>query len=297
VPTIRYAIVQAPSPLGLRTSGVKALPAALLANGLAEGIGARLAAQLDPPAQDPERDPETLTLNAHAIAQWSPQLADTVEAVLDQGEFPVLLGGDCTILLGSALALKRRGRYGLLFIDGHADFYQPAAEPTGEAASMELGFATGRGPALLANIEGRGPLVADEDVVVFGFRDGDQQVEYGSQPLPESILAYDLATVRAQGAAAAVQGALRHLTRPGLDGFFIHLDADCLDDAVMPAVEYRMPDGLRLEELETVLKAAVASGKAVGIEVAIYDPELDPGDEAGRALAGVLVRGLAAGQD
>ena len=58
------------------------------------------------PPKDPTPDPETRTLNAKAIAAWSPKLADAVEAVLDAGEFPVVLGGDCTIVLGSMLALR-----------------------------------------------------------------------------------------------------------------------------------------------------------------------------------------------
>jgi arginase len=94
---------------------------------------------------------------------------------------------DCSILLGTALALRRCGRYGLLFIDGHADFYQPEVNPNGEVASMELGFVTGHGPALLTNIEQRArPLVRQDDIVVFGFRDAEQQAEYGSQPLDKT---------------------------------------------------------------------------------------------------------------
>ena len=120
------------------------------------------------------------------------QLADAVADVIGRGEFPILLGGDCSILLGSTLALRRRGRYGLLFIDGHADFYQPEANPNGEAASMDLAFATGHGPELLTNLEGLRPLVRDEDVVAFGFRDAQEQREYGSQPLPPAVLALDL---------------------------------------------------------------------------------------------------------
>lgn len=73
---------------------------------------------------------------ARAIARWSPRLAAAVEHVVDTGEFPLILSGDCSILLGAMLALKRRGRFGLLFIDGHADFYQPDGNPNGEAASM-----------------------------------------------------------------------------------------------------------------------------------------------------------------
>jgi arginase len=67
-------------------------------------------------------DAETQTLNAPAIVQWSPKLADAVADVLDRGEFPLVLGGDCSILLGTTLAFSRRGRHGLLFIDGHTDF-------------------------------------------------------------------------------------------------------------------------------------------------------------------------------
>ena len=154
-PSRPYAVLEAPSTLGLATDGVEGLPDRLLELGLAERIRARRAGRLAVPPKDRTPDPETLTLNAKAIAAWSPKLADAVEAVLDAGEFPVVLGGDCTIVLGSMLALRRRGRYGLFFIDGNADFFQPEAEPNGEGASMDLAFVTGYGPALLTNIEGR----------------------------------------------------------------------------------------------------------------------------------------------
>lgn len=288
----RRAIIEAPSVLGLKPTGVDRLPARLLELGLAERIGARRAGRVDAPPYRPNRDAQTGTLNAHAIAAWTPRLADAVGAVLDAGEFPVVLGGDCSIVLGGTLALRRRGRYGLLFIDGHADFYQPEANPNGEAASMDLAFATGHGPRLLADIEGRGPLVRDEDVFVLGFRDGEEQAEYGSQPLPSALRALDLAAVRRMGVQAAAAAAVEHLARAELDGFFIHLDADCLDDAVMPAVDYRIPDGLSTDELTTVLRAALASGRAVGMEVTIYNPALDADGAAGRALADVLAAAL-----
>jgi arginase len=288
----RYAIIEAPSVLGLKPTGVDGLPDALLGQGLAEGIAARRAARLDVPPYDPLRDAGTRTLNARAIATWSPKLADAVGEVIDAGEFPVVLGGDCSILLGNALALRRRGRYGLLFIDGHADFYQPEANPNGEAASMDLAFATGHGPALLTDIEGRRPLVRAEDTVAFGFRDAAEQAAYGSQPLAPDILALDLDAVRRLGVEEAARLAVRHLMRPELAGFFIHCDADCLDDAIMPAVDYRLPDGLRWEELREALQIAITSGKAVGLEVTIYNPRLDPDGAAGRGLTRMLVAAL-----
>jgi arginase len=141
-----FAVIRAPSVLGLRPTGVERLPEALLDAGLADRLNARDAGTIDPPPYDPRRDTSTGFLNPRGIAAYSSRLADAVASCLDAGEFPIVLGGDCSILLGITLALRRRGRHGLLFLDGHADFYQPEAEPTGEAASMELGFATGRGP-------------------------------------------------------------------------------------------------------------------------------------------------------
>jgi arginase len=288
-----YAIIQAPSHLGLRAEGVEALPDALLAGGLAERLGARRAGGLTAPAFDPQIDPETGMLNPGGLRDYSPRLADAVGILLDRGEFPIVLGGDCSILLGNALALKRRGRYGLLFLDGHADFYQPEAEPTGEAASMDLALVTGRGPAIVTNLEGRRPLVRDEDAVVFAFRDAEHAAAEGSQPLPPTLRAIDLATVRERGVERAAREALAHLEREdGPTGFWVHLDADVLDDAIMPAVDYRLPDGLSWDELSDVLRAAVASPRAVGLELTIFNPTLDPDGRIARGLVDALVAGL-----
>jgi arginase len=291
----RYAILEAPSILGLKPTGVDRLPGVLLQHGLADQLHARRAGRVAPTvAYDTKRDSQTLTLNARGIAEYSVQLADAFTGIVERDEFPVLLGGDCSILLGSTLALRRRGRYGLLFIDGHADFYQPEANPNGEAASMDLAFATGRGPELLTNLEGLRPLVRDEDVVAFGFRDAQEQREYGSQSLPPAVLAIDLQEVRRVGARQAAQRAVEHLTaaEKSTQGFFIHLDADVVSDALMPAVDYRMPDGLSWEELRSVLETALASGRAVGIEITIYNPSLDADGSSGRELARTLIQSL-----
>jgi arginase len=283
-----YAILEAPCTLGLATDGVEGLPGRLLELGLAERINARRAARLAVPPKDPKPDPITLTLNASAITAWSPKLADAVEEVLDAGEFPVVLGGDCTIVLGSMLALRRRGRYGLFFIDGNADFFQPDAEPNGEGASMDLAFVTGFGPSLLTDLEGRRPLVRPEDAVAFAIRDHEDQAAFGSQSLPKELRAYDLDAVRRLGVESAARAAVGNLTRAELDGFFIHVDADCLDDSIMPAVDFRVPGGLSWDELGAALRLILASGKAVGLEVTIYNPRLDEDGSAGRGLADVL---------
>jgi arginase len=285
-------VIEAPSILGLKPTGVEALPEALLAQGLIERLGARHAGRVDPFPYDPNRDPESGILNGPAIAAYSSMLADSISAVLESGEFPVVLGGDCSILLGALLALRRRGRYGLLFLDGHADFYQPAANVNGEAASSELAFATGRGPDLLTMLEGRRPLVRDEDVVALGMRDAEEAANYGSQPLPVRLRAFDVPEIRRRGIEVVAGEAVSRLTRPELAGFWVHLDADVLDDAIMPAVDYRMPGGLSWEELGVVLDHAVRSGKATGLHLTIFNPRLDHDGCIASALVSMLGRAL-----
>ena len=148
----RYAIVEAPSALGHVPAhlGVERAPEVLLGAGLADGLAARRAGRIEAAGYSADRDPETSVMNPQAIRDYSPALADAVTRVLGEGEFPVVLGGDCSILLGTMLALRRRGRYGLLYIDGDADFYQPEVNPlNGAASASDLAFATAgsAGPA------------------------------------------------------------------------------------------------------------------------------------------------------
>ncbi len=73
----------------------------------------------------------------------------------------------------------------------------------------------------------------------------------------------------------AVTQALKRLQQPAVKGFWIHLDADVLDDAIMPAVDYRMPEGLSFAELIEVLQLLMASPKVIGMNVTIFNPKLD----------------------
>jgi arginase len=289
----RFAIVEAPSPLGVGPTGVEELPGVLLELGLQSALAATHEGRIEPPPHDPARDRESQIMNAQAVRAYSVQLAGRVEALLGRGLFPVVLGGDCNILLGNLLALRRLGRYGLLFLDGHADFYQPEASPIGAVSDMDLALATGRGPGVLANLEGLGPLVRDEDVAVVGYRDAEEAARYGSRDVKETAMhLFDLDRVRSLGIRVAAEKAVAAILASDVRGFWIHCDADVLDDAVMPAVDFRMPGGLGGAELGEIIGAAMNSGRAVGLEVTVYNPRLDADRSAGRTLLAAVVAGL-----
>src|SRR3990170_3879440 len=116
-------------------------------------------------------------------------------------------------------------------MDGHSDFYQPSPElPDGGVAGMDLAFATGRGPDILSNISGEKPLVRDEDVIVFGFRDMEEAERLKMPKLSDTkMTTYDLNQIRETGIERSVSQGLAKLHENGLDGFWIHIDADVLD--------------------------------------------------------------------
>jgi arginase len=288
-----FAVIDAPSILGLRPTGVERLPGALKAAGLLAGLNAEYAERVEPLPYNPQRDPETLILNPDALRVYSLRLAAAVAGVMRQSKFPLVLGGDCSNIIGIMLALRRVGRYGLFFIDGHTDFYQPEAEPNGEVASMDLAIVSGRGPAVLTDIDGLKPLVRDEDIVAFGFRDAEQQREYGSQDIRKTAIhAFEFDEVRELGAAVAAEQAVGILRRNDVEGFWIHLDADVLDDADMPAVDYRLPGGLSSDELSATLRVLMTTGQAVGVNVGIFNPALDEDGSIARGLVSCLLAGL-----
>jgi arginase len=297
-PTRRAAVLDAPSNLGLRppaegtVPGCYKLAGALRDCGFVRRLGAEDAGCVTPPRYDRAGwRPGGGVFNAAAIAAYSRRLADRLGGLLDAGRFPLVLGGDCSILLGAALALNRRGRYGLAFVDGHSDFRHPGNAPhVGAAAGEDLALATGRGQADLTDIEGRRPYLRDGDVAVLGVRDGDEALaELRGLALP----LWEVARLRGDGPARAAGAALAHLERDGLDGFWVHLDADVLDPGVMPAVDSPDPGGIGHEELVALLAPLAAAPGCVGAEVTVFDPDLDPDGRLAHELTDTLVAALA----
>lgn len=283
----RIATLDAPSNLGLRPPqpdhppGVWQLPQALRAQGLIQHLNAQDAGEVKPPAYSSEPNLRTGFRNGAKIAAYSKALAGRVAALLRDDYFPVVLGGDCSILLGNLLALRSLGEYGLCFIDGHQDFaYSRSSKHFGlyAAAGLDLGLVTGYGPDDLTNINGLKPYVKDSNVVALGFYDDPaDSADYRTEAIYQtSIKTIDIDEIHRVGAHQAALSALERLEQPSLKGFWIHLDADVLDQSIMPAVDSPNPKGLTFEELVKILRALLGSDYAIGMEITIFDPELDP---------------------
>ncbi|MBT1689989.1 arginase family protein [Dawidia soli] len=272
-------ILAAPSILGLRPSGVEQLAAQFLHAGLARRLGIKHPVESVPTLNDrysDQRDPQTHCLNPRPLREFSIALGAAVQRCVP-GRFPIVLGGDCSILLGIMSGLKRLGTYGIVSLDAHADFYQPEKSTTGEVADMDMAMITGRGPDLLTNIDNLKPYVQDQHAIHIGQRDWEETQHYGSQDIrATAITCMDLATLRQHG--VALQSALlaNHLQSLRIDGCWLHYDMDVLADDINPAVDYRLPGGLRYDEVELLIRSLFATDKIAGISVAIFNPDLDP---------------------
>lgn len=289
-------IISAPSILGLKPSGVEGLANALMNTGRLEKLQ-----YVEPPIEVPtlnagystHRDPETKCLNPSAIRDFSKVLMRCIEEQVDRSKFPLVLGGDCSILIGIMPALKLKGNFGLIFIDAHADFYEPGKSTTGEVADMDLAIITGRGPDILTDIDNLKPYVEDKNVIQIGQRDAEQTKQYGSQDIGKTgISVFDVDTIQSAGLNDVIDSVVKCMSDSNLDGFWIHFDTDVISDDENPAVDYRLPGGIAFEEAGHLLNQLVHTGEITGMSVTIFNPALDSSGEIAIKIADCLVAGL-----
>ncbi|MCP4694139.1 MAG: arginase family protein [Desulfobacterales bacterium] len=235
------------------------------------------------PAFDGHRDPSAQILNLKAWKDISRHTAKKLLSIQEEVDFVILLGGDCSILLGvfGAFRLADR-RVGLVTLDGHTDYRTPSSSPTGEPADLELAILTGRGPGEITGLFGTPPLLQPSDVVVCGYREPDLIMESG-------ILHFDHHVFRETGAGNLAKRALSSLEHT--KRLWFHFDVDVLDPALMP-VNFPEPDGLSIDETLNFLSTAIKSGRFMGVSVACYHPVLDPKLEAASRVVSMLESAL-----
>jgi len=294
------AIVGAPSSIGIRpydtgeTRQLDRAPAVLRELGLVQRLRASDLGDVIPPAYRDYVRPPGRARNEAEVAAYCRTLGERVEAATSDRRFAVVLGGDCSIVLGCLLGARRsaQGSVGLAYVDGHADFATPEESRTGSVASMCLALAVGRGETPLARLAGDEPLVHGKDVVLIGRRDAAQPW-YGHAALAASpILDIPGTALSDRGVAEVAAATLLSLTSPGSSemprGFWIHLDADVINPTVMSAVDSPEPGGPTINEVVELLTPLVRHPRALGLELTIYDPGLDPDRSCATRLVTLL---------
>lgn len=290
-------LIRAPFNLGLRPlepahePGTWRAPQALTAAGLVEALAPKQVIDMERPAYSTDPQPGTKLRNGPAIRSFNLELADIVAETIGRGTFPLIIGGDCTILLGALAGARRSGPLSLVHVDGHSDFRHPGNDddnlPLSSAAGMDLAAATGRGEALLTEWPGiEGPLLNDDQVIQIGERE-NRDADYAWHDIEATdITLVDVFAARELGATGVLAKAEPVLARGGRH--WLHFDVDALDQTVMPAVDSPGGPGIDPDELVAILEALIAKPECVGMNVTIFDPDLDPTGELAAWLVNLL---------
>ncbi len=254
-----------------------------MAAGLEARVGAGKVVQLPRSAYDAQKQPDTRIRNGQTLRRFSLDLAEAVRTVLVADAFPLVIGGDCSVMLGSLYGARLTGARGLIHIDGHSDFFHPGNYDTrgrlGAAAGMDLALATGRGESLLTHWPDiNGPLVRDEDAIQLGERDAftDDFRAYYGDIVRTAITRYVIQDVLKVGIERTAQSVIERLQSRDLNRAWLHVDLDVLDQSVMPAVDSPGSPGLTFTQLGSLLTRLYRSARLAGATVTIYDPARDP---------------------
>jgi arginase family enzyme len=287
----RLALLDVPLDSSGAGRGEEHAPEALRAAGLLERLGARDAGNVQAArVRDTRRDPATGVIAAAEVRGASAAIGARVGELLEAGERPIVIGGDCTLLLGVFDALPAGS--GLWCVDGHADFHDGELSPTGEAADMELSVLTGHGPdGLLA---GREPPLDPAALVLLGHRPDDLAPEVAAENarLDAAIEAHTSAQVLERGPAALGAAAARRLAgRPA----WLHIDLDVLDETALSAVTYPQPRGIDWQQLAALCAPFATAANLVGVSIADFNPDRDPDGAQARRVVDAVVALLGSG--
>jgi arginase len=234
---------------------------------------------------------ESGLLNEAALAELVQVGRERVREAHLRGRRPLLVGGDCPVLLGPAAAIRAGGeRPGLVMLDGHEDAWPPLRSDTGEGSDSEVALALGRVPALPAPLTEAIPVLAPAAIAQLGPRDLAELEAAGVPSLREELACFasgeEVAAADEPDAALALQA----IEAIDADGFWLHVDLDVLASAEFRAVDYPQPGGIDWTALDRLSRAAAYHPRCRGVSVVIYNPALDPDRTDARKLVDYLAR-------
>jgi arginase len=296
ISTHEVAIVTVSIDLGSGRRGVDMGPSAIRIAGLTEmlqGLGYTVREAGQVTASGPEMTPqgETRTRYLAEITEVTKGAFGIVSGVLEDGAFPLVLGGDHSISIGtvaalSAYAARAEEGVGLLWIDAHTDMNTPETTPSGNIHGMSLAILTGQGgPTELQEMAGFAPAIHPGNVCVLGARDVDalEKEIVGAS----GVRVFTMSEIDERGMAACMDEALARVTS-GTAGFHLSFDLDAIDPVLAPGVGTPVPGGLTYREAHLVCEKIARSGKMRGAELVELNPVLDAETRTGRLGVGLV---------
>jgi len=211
------------------------------------------------------------------IAQACRKLASMVESAAAKQQFPLVLGGDPSIAVGTVSGLARHYRkkkqsIGLIWVDAHADMNTPKTSPSGNVHGMPLACLIGEGPRELTHLYNFAPKVNPKNVVLVGLRDLDKLEKAIIRK--SGVHAYTMREIDERGLRAVMEDALR-IACSDTAGFHLSFDMDSVDPQFAPGVGTPVRGGITYREAHLAMEIANDCGRMLGLEMVEVNPIID----------------------
>ena len=275
-------IIGVPMDLGAGRRGVDMGPSAIRIAGIGERLrelGHRVIDEGDLSIRTQEeqkiKDPRMKYLPE--ITRAVTILANKVSNIMDEGRFPLVLGGDHSIAIGTVAGLavhmrRKRRRLGVLWIDAHGDFNTPASSPSGNIHGMPLAVCAGLGPGPLVGVGGNFRKVEPRNIAIIGLRDLDAQERRNL--VAAGVKLYTMEEIDRHGMHKVMGRALRDLLRR-VDHLHVSFDLDSVDPVYAPGVGTPVKGGLDYREAHLAMEMVAESGKMSSLELVEVNPIID----------------------
>ena len=290
----RIEIIGAPSTFGQKKLGVNLGPDAIRYAGLLSrlkkmGLDVIDKGNIEVPTLDVEKfnsDQEGLR-NYDEIVTVSENLSKATSEIVKKGNFPLTLGGDHSIAVGSISGISQHyENLGVIWYDAHGDLNVPEESPSGNVHGMPLRILAGDGPDELVNINDFTPKVKPENIVLIGMRDLDEgERKYIKD---KNIKTFTMADIDRFGIQEVIERSLEYLKSRNIDGLHFSLDVDALDLAETPGTGTRVMGGLSYRESHFALELLNESKLVTSMDIVEVNPLIDNSNHTAEQAVALL---------
>ncbi|EEE48798.1 arginase [Staphylococcus capitis] len=290
----RIEIIGAPSTFGQKKLGVNLGPDAIRYAGLLSrlkkmGLDVIDKGNIEVPTLDVEKfnsDQEGLR-NYDEIVTVSENLSKATSEIVEKGNFPLTLGGDHSIAVGSISGISQHyENLGVIWYDAHGDLNVPEESPSGNVHGMPLRILAGDGPDELVNINDFTPKVKPENIVLIGMRDLDEgERKYIKD---KNIKTFTMADIDRFGIQEVIERSLEYLKSRNIDGLHFSLDVDALDPAETPGTGTRVMGGLSYRESHFALELLNESKLVTSMDLVEVNPLIDNSNHTAEQAVALL---------
>ncbi len=289
---LNFSIIGVPMDLGQNRRGVDMGPSAIRYAGVVErleALGHNVKDEGDIAISHArkEQSPNTHLRNLQDVIEANLALAEKVHEVLTQGQFPLVLGGDHSIAIGTLAGLADRyENLGVIWYDAHADLNTEETSPTGNIHGMPLAVSLGLGHDDLVNIRSFSPKIKPENVIIIGAR----SVDPGERELikEKGIKVFSMHEIDKLGMTEVMNQAISYLRERKVDGVHLSLDLDGLDPLYTPGVGTPVPGGINYRESHLAMEMLYSSGLITSAEFVEVNPILDEKNKTADVAVGLM---------